>query len=149
MSNLPPLQENPLPVEEEPWYTDPQTFEEKLKFVSYTRKYMAQNAKLSKKDFIKFVNFYNENMPTLGLPKQETEALAELHAMWKKVNEVTPLKDFVKMKQQHAILNKKLMGWTPDSQPCAEWLEYVVNFESWHTASTFHLHKALQLYESL
>lgn len=90
---------------------------------SGTNQWIKENRKAIKKDFITFVNFYNENKAELALNDAETEALRLLHGMWKIANNVYEVNFYFDMKNHHSVLNGKLLE-------NSIWKTYIGNFMS-------------------
>lgn len=85
------------------------------------REWIKENSKKIKRDFIAFVNFHNENKRELDLSASEMEALRRLHEMWSIANTKYDVDFYFDMKEQHTVLNGKLL-----EKPI--WKTYIENF---------------------
>lgn len=74
------------------------------------REWIKENRKGIKKDFIAFVNFYNENKAALALSDAETQSLRNLHEMWKQANQMYDADFYFDMKSHHTVLNGTLLA---------------------------------------
>lgn len=84
-------------------------------------KWVKENRKDLKKDFIAFVNFYNEHKDELGLNDIEIQSLRDLHEMWKKASKVYEVNFYFDMKNHHTVLNGTLLENT-------FWRTYIEHF---------------------
>lgn len=85
------------------------------------REWVKESRKNVKQDFIAFVNFHNENKAELNLTNSEMEALRRLHEMWKIAHTMYEVDFYFNMKDQHTVLNGKLLE-------NSIWRTYIDNF---------------------
>ncbi|ODN01620.1 hypothetical protein Ocin01_05075 [Orchesella cincta] len=103
---------------------------------------LPNNVKDCKRDFIKFVNYYNSHRDQFRFTDDEKDALVKLHAMWKQSNKSSTLNFYFDMKEHHTILNSKLLGYEPEIEKCEEWCNYTENFMRWRTLAMARAHMA-------